>query len=201
LYPDPLKRLLAELGRLPGVGPRTAERFAFHLLKAPAGEANALADAIREVKTAIRPCPGCGTATEAVAERCAICADPARDATSICVVEQPKDLYALGLHRGVYCVLMGAVALLDGVDERHLNLRPLEARIAAGGVREVILALNPNLDGDATALHLAERLRAAARERGFRITRIARGVGAGTTLADAPRAVLEDAYEERRALR
>jgi recombination protein RecR len=195
MYPEPLKRLLDELQRLPGVGLKTAERLAFHILKAPGEDAMRLALAIRDVKKNIRSCSVCATATDE--DPCTICRDPARDRGLICVVEQPKDLYAIergGAFRGVYHVLMGTIALLDGIEAKDLTIDRLEARVRAGGVREVILATNPNLDGDATALHLSRLLA----PQGVRVTRIARGVPAGSTLEYASRAILEDALEGRR---
>lgn len=197
MYPEPLRRLLEELERLPGVGARTAERFAFHILKAEPEEALRLAAAIGDVKRSLRPCARCGMVTEA--ELCPTCADPTRDAGTVCVVEQPRHVWAIertGSYRGVYHVLMGSMALLEGVEERHLNIAPLEERVRAGEVSEVILATEPSLEGDTTALHLIERLERL----GVRITRIARGVAAGSSLAHAPRAVIEDALEERRSI-
>jgi recombination protein RecR len=156
-----------------------------------------LALAIRDMKKNIRACSVCATATDQ--DPCAICQDPTRDHGLICVVEQPKDLYAIekgGAFRGVYHVLMGTIALLDGIDAKDLTVDRLEARVRAGGVREVILATNPNLDGDATSLHLQRALAPL----GVRVTRIARGIPAGSTLEYASRAILEDALEGRREL-
>ncbi|MHC4831867.1 MAG: recombination mediator RecR [Planctomycetota bacterium] len=197
MIPEPLTRLLTELGRLPGVGIRSAERLAFHLLKADRSEALALADAIRTVKEHLQPCARCGLVTET--ELCAICDDEARDHGQVMVVEQPKDVFAiekLGTFKGAYHVLMGSVALLEGVDERHLNLGGLVARARAGELREVILALNPNLEGETTGLHVVEALKPF----GTRVSQLARGLAAGTLLSDASRAVLEDALEDRRGV-
>lgn len=180
---------------LPGVGQKTAERLAYHILKAPADEAMRFAYAIRDVKKNIRSCSVCSMVTER--DPCAICEDATRDRGLICVIEQPKDLYALekvGTYRGVYHVLMGTIALLDGIEAKDLTIGRLDARLKAGGVREVILATNPNLDGDATALHLTQLLKAY----GVRVTRIARGIPAGSTLEYASRAIIEDAIEGRR---
>ncbi len=195
MYPESLQRLIDELRRLPGVGQKTAERLAYHILKAPADEAMRLAYAIRDVKKNTRACSVCCTVTER--DPCAICEDPARDRGLVCVVEQPKDLYALekvGAYRGVYHVLMGTIALLDGIEAKDLTIAALEARLKGGGVREVILATNPNLDGDATALHLAQVIK----RQGIKVTRIARGIPAGSTLEYASRAIIEDAIEGRR---
>lgn len=195
MYPESLQRLIDELQRLPGVGQKTAERLAYHVLKTSADEAMRLAYAIRDVKKNIRSCSVCCMVTER--DPCAICEDPNRDRALICVVEQPRDVYALekaGTFRGLYHVLMGAIALLDGIEAKDLTTGRLDERLKAGGVREVILATNPNLDGDATALHLTQLLR----QHGVRITRIARGIPAGSTLEYASRAILEDALEGRR---
>lgn len=195
MYPAPLKLLLEALERLPGVGARTAERFAFHLLQDRKETALQLAEAIRQVKEDLRPCSRCGMVTSDTL--CGVCGDPARDHGLILVVEQPKDLYAierLHQYRGVYHVLMGSLALLDGVQEKNLNLDGLNARLAKGDVREVILATNPNLEGDTTALHLLELLK----RHKVSVSRFARGLSSGSPLAYASRAVLEDALEDRR---
>lgn len=195
MYPESLSRLIAELGRLPGVGQKTAERLAYHILKATADEAMRLAIAIRDVKKNIRPCSVCAMVTEQ--DPCPICADPARDAGVICVVEQPKDVYVLektGTYRGVYHVLMGNLALLEGIEAKDLTIDRLEARVRAGSVREVIIATNPNLDGDATSLYISKLLAPLA----VRVTRIARGIPAGSTLEYASKAILQDALEGRR---
>src|SRR5690606_5183594 len=136
---------------LPGIGTRSAERIAFHLLKQSKDEALQLADAIRDVKTRIKHCSICYNLTEA--DPCDICSDPARDQSIVCVIEQPKDLLALeaaGSYRGVYHVLLGRIAPLEGFDETDLTIHALEQRLERGGVKEVILGTNPNLDGDAT---------------------------------------------------
>ncbi|GIW72092.1 MAG: recombination protein RecR [Planctomycetota bacterium] len=195
MIPASLQRLLEELERLPGVGPRTAERLAFHLLKAPAAQVLALAEALRGLKETVRACAVCGTVTDL--EVCRICADPARDRALVCVVEQPRDLYAierLGVFRGTYHVLMGSVALLEGVELGDLQVERLLERVRAGTVREVVLATNPNLEGETTALQLAELLRPYP----VQVTRLARGVPAGSLLEYASRATLEDAFAERR---
>lgn len=199
-----MARLIAELRRLPGVGQRTAERLAFHLVQSPADEALALARAIREVKDSVHPCHHCFNVSER--DPCAICADPARDRGVLCVVERPQDVLAIekvGGFRGLYHVLLGAVSLLDGVEARHLTLAPLVERVRAaktgGGpeprvpVREVILATNPNFDGDATALHV----RAALEPLGVRVTRLARGLPSGSALEFASKAILSEAFEAR----
>jgi len=142
-YSETIERLMEEFGRLPGIGARTAERLAFHILKSSTDEAMALARAIRDVKTRIRPCKRCFNLTEG--ELCNICSDPRREQFSICVVEQPKDLLAIestGVYRGVYHVLMGQIAPLEGVEPEDLTIDALIDRVRAGGVEEVILATN-----------------------------------------------------------
>ncbi len=191
----PLHRLMDELKRLPGIGARSAERIAFHLLKAPREEAAALAEAILAVKDRIRPCSRCYNLAEG--ELCAICADGRRDGGQIVVVEQPKDLLALeatGAIGGVYHVLMGRVAPLEGIQPGDLTIDALVRRVKAGGVREVVLATNPNVEGDATALHIA----AALADTGVQITRLARGLAPGSQIEYANRAMLEEAIRHRR---
>ncbi|MDX2114018.1 MAG: recombination mediator RecR [Planctomycetota bacterium] len=203
-YPAPVERLVAELARLPGIGRRSAERVAFHILKNSAAEAGRLADAIREVKTKVRHCSVCFNFTDD--DVCAVCADPRRDAATVLVVEQPRDLLAMefsGMFRGVYHVLMGRLSPLEGVGPGDLTIAELLRRVrepsanARGqAVSEVILAMNPTLDGDGTALFLAEELR----QDRVKLTRLARGLAAGSQLELANKSVLADALEGRRAL-
>ena len=196
-YSETLERLMTELGRLPGLGPRSAERVAFHLLKAADAEAFALADAIRDLKTKIRPCRQCFNIAEA--ELCEICADPRRDRSVLCVVEQPKDLLALestGAHRGLYHVLMGHVAPLEDTGPEDLTVEALVGRVKAGGINEVILGTNPDVAGDATALHVARALEGT----GVRVTRLARGLPAGGQIEYANRSILTDAINQRKEL-
>lgn len=191
----PLQRLIDELKKLPGVGPRSAERMAFHLLKAGRDEALALAQAITDIKEKIRPCSRCFNLAED--ELCAICADASRDQGQIVVVEQPKDLVNLeltGLINGVYHVLMGRLAPLDDVQPGDLTIDALKRRVAAGGVREIILATNPTVEGDATALHIMSELEAS----GVRVTRLARGLAPGGSIEYANRSMLEEAFRGRR---
>jgi recombination protein RecR len=193
-----LQSLVQELERLPGIGRRTAERLAYHLLKVPREEALRLAQSIRDVKLNIRYCRTCFNITEK--EECAICEDAARDPGLICVVEQPKDLNAIeasGSYRGRYHVLLGAFAPLDGVSTADLTLEALVARVRAGGIREVILATNPNFEGDGTALLLREQLKGIP---DLKVTMIARGVPTGSHLEHASRAIVADALEGRREL-
>ena len=172
--------LVAQLSRLPGVGTRTAQRLAFHLLRVPKEEALALADAIREVKERIGFCRECGNLTET--ELCAICRDARRDRSVICVVEQPADLVSVErthAYRGVYHVLGGALSPLDGVEPENLRIDDLLRRVERTGVEEVVLATNPNMTGEATAAYLADRLRDRTR-----VTRLASAV---VLEADGPR--------------
>src|SRR5580765_8217475 len=144
-----------ELARLPGIGMRSAERIAFHLLKQKPEEAMKLAEAIRDVKTRIKHCSTCYNLTEQ--DPCDICSNPAREQSVVCVVEQPKDLLALestGLYRGVYHVLLGRIAPLEGVDPQDVTVEPLMNRLAQGTIREIIMGTNPNMEGDGTALHI-----------------------------------------------
>jgi len=194
-YSETIEKLIAEFGRLPGIGARSAERLAFHILKAGEAEAFALADAIRDVKTNIRPCGVCFNIAEA--DLCNICADTTRDQAVICVVEQPKDLLALestGVYRGVYHVLMGHIAPLEDMEPEDLTLDALVRRVRAGGVREIILATNPTVAGDSTALHITEQLAGT----GVALTRLARGLPAGGQIEYANKSILSDAMNERR---
>ncbi|QOJ14365.1 MAG: recombination protein RecR [Planctomycetia bacterium] len=190
----PLQRLIDELRKLPGVGARSAERIAFHLLKQPTEEAVGLARTIIDIKERVRPCSRCFNLAED--ELCDICRDPRRDAGLIVVVEQPKDLLAFeagGLNSGVYHVLMGRVSALDGVEPRHLTIESLRKRISDGGVREVVLATNPTLEGDATALCLI----GALADSGVTVTRLARGLPPGGQIEHANRSMLEAAFQGR----
>jgi len=192
---DLIERLIEELKRLPGIGPRSAERIAFHILRTPEEEAMELARAIRDVKKRLRPCRECFNVTEGVL--CRICADPRRDPSTICVVEQLRDLLAIersGVYRGRYHVLMGALSPLEGITEKDLTVDRLVERVEAGGVREVILATNPTLEGDNTALWVWERLRGT----GVRITRLARGIASGGQLGYAAGSTVAEALEDRR---
>jgi recombination protein RecR len=197
-YTQSIDRLKEEFAKLPGIGARSAERLAFHILKADKEEALALAQAIADVKSNIRPCSVCFNLAEG--ELCNICADAGRDKSTICIVEQPKDLLALeatGAYRGVYHVLMGQVAPLEGQEPEDLTIEPLVKRIAAGGVSEVILATNPTVTGDATSLHITERL---SRFSGLKVTRLARGLPTGGSIEYANTSILSDALNERRSI-
>jgi recombination protein RecR len=188
--------LVAQLSRLPGVGTRTAQRLAFHLLRAPKDEALALATAVEEVKERVRFCRDCGNLTEE--ERCAICEDARRDRTVVCVVEQPVDLISLEKtheYRGLYHVLGGALSPLDGVDPEHLRIEELVGRVERNGVEEVVLATNPNMTGEATAAYIADRLRGRVR-----VTRLASGLPVGGDLEYADEVTLGRALSGRREM-
>lgn len=190
-----IARLVDAFADLPGIGRRTAERLAYHVLSMPRDEALGFADAIRAVKENLRPCRTCFNLAEG--DECAICADPRRDGSMICVVEQVRDLLALeqaGSYRGLYHVLQGRVAPLEGKGTDGLTLDALVARIARGGVREVILATTPNVEGDATALVVAQRLEGQPVD----LTRLARGLTVGASLEQANRDMLVDALTGRR---
>jgi recombination protein RecR len=193
----PLQRLIDELKKLPGIGARSAERIAFHLLKADRASALALAQAVADVKDRLRPCRQCFNLADS--ELCQICRDTRRDASQIVVVEQPKDLLALestGLVRGFYHVLMGHIAPLEGIEPANLTIDALVKRIRAGGVHEVILATNPTLEGDATALHIASLLA----DLGVSVTRLARGIAPGSPIEYANRAILQEAFRGRQGV-
>lgn len=191
---ESLARLKEQFQRLPGIGPRSAERLAFHVLREPRDFAAALAQAVLDVKDKVRHCGTCFNLTES--EPCAICADPARDRGEVWVVEQPKDLIALevtGLVRGTYHVLMGHIAPLEGVEPEDLTIEALVQRVRPGGVREVVLALNPTLEGDGTALHIQSLFS----DLDVLITRPARGLAVGSQLEYATVGMLESAIRGR----
>ena len=195
--PEPLARLMAELSKLPGIGPRSAERIAFHLLRGSRGEALLLADAIRDVKQNLRHCSRCYNLTEN--DPCRICGDANRDASLIVVVEQPKDVILLeqtGLIKGVYHILMGHIAPLEGVGPEDLTIGALVERVRAGGVREVLLATNPTVEGDGTALYIHGLLQPL----GVTVSRLARGLAVGSQVEYASRAMLEAAISGRTAM-
>jgi len=192
-----MARLLQHLGRLPGIGPKTAERLAHHLLASPRAEVLALCDSLRAIKEQVRPCAECCNPTEH--EVCELCRDDRRDGSLICVVEQPRDLAALersGSFRGRYHVLHGRLAPLDGVGPERLTIDRLVARVRAGGVTEVIMATNPTTEGDGTALYLSSVLGPFE----VKVTRLARGLATGGVLEFANSRMLADAFEGRRAM-
>jgi recombination protein RecR len=199
VFAPPVQRLVTELGKLPGVGARTAQRLAFHILRAEAEDANALSDAIREVKEKIGFCEVCFNLAEG--PRCGICADERRDASLICVVEEAGDVIPMERtheFRGRYHVLGGALSPIDGVDPEDLKLRELYARVASGGITEVVLATNPTTTGEATAHHIATALR--ERSPDVTVTRLASGLPIGSDLEYADEITLGRAMTGRRAL-
>lgn len=192
-----LNRLIDQLSRLPGLGRRSAERVAFHLLKSPQSETLQLADAIRDFATNLKICGQCGNATDA--DPCPICCDEQRDHQTILVVEKPSDIVQLettGQYTGVYHVLMGRISPLDGIGPGELNLNGLLDRVKRQNVREVILGMHPTSEGDGTALYLADKLR----EQGVHLTRLARGLPVGASLDSVSKAVLGDAVHGRRTV-
>ncbi len=193
----PLLRLLDALEKLPGVGPRSAERMAFYLLRTSREETRQLAQAIADVKEHLRFCEVCFNLSEEA--RCPICQDPSRDASLLCVVEEPKDVLAIektGAYRGLYHVLLGAIAPLDGIGPELLKIDELLARLPDGHIQEVILATDADKDGETTATYLAKLLRS----RGLHLTRIASGIPVGSHLEYADQATLARALEGRREL-
>ena len=196
MYSPAVDNLIAQLTRLPGVGTRTAQRLAFHLLRVPKEEALALADALREAKERIGFCRECGNLTES--EVCGICLDARRDNSVICVVEQPADVVSLERtheYRGLYHVLGGSLSPLDGVEPEHLRMDDLLRRVERNGVEEVVVATNPTLTGEATAAFIAERLRGRTR-----VTRLASGLPVGSDLEYADEVTLGRALAGRRAM-
>ena len=178
-YPEPVARLIEALQRLPGIGPKTAQRLTFFLLKRPVAEVRELSEALVAVKDRIVYCGTCFNVTDQ--NPCRLCSDPARDGRLLCVVEEPNDLMAMertGEYRGRYHVLLGALSPLDGIGPDDLKVRELLARLEGSSIAEVILATNPNVEGEATALYLAKLLRPL----GVRLTRIARGLPVGGDL-------------------
>jgi recombination protein RecR len=196
-YTKSLNNLIEQFAKLPGIGPKTAERLVFHILKSDAPEALALAEAISDVKKNIRQCKICYNLAES--DTCPICADPKRDKSIICVVEQPKDVIGLektGLCKWVYHVLNGHIAPLEGVEPADLTIDALTKRVRTGGVKEVVMATNPNLEGDGTALYIHSLLSGL----NVKITRLARGLPAGSTIEYASGNILADAILGRSPL-
>ncbi|QKE83566.1 recombination mediator RecR [Arthrobacter sp. NEB 688] len=198
MYEGAVQDLIDELGRLPGVGPKSAQRIAFHLLQADPADVERLAHALTEVKARVRFCAVCFNVAEG--ERCRICADPRRDDASICVVEEPKDVVAIERtreFRGRYHVLGGAISPIDGIGPEDLRVRELLARLGDGTVTEVIIATDPNLEGEATASYLSRMLRDIGVQR---VTRLASGLPVGGDLEYADEVTLGRAFEGRRLL-
>jgi len=190
-------RLIDELAKLPGIGRKSAERLAYHLLRVHKPEALALADAIRDVRENVHYCTECYNLAEQ--SLCAICGDPKRDSTQLCVVEQPRDLMALeqaGVYRGLYHVLLGRIAPLDGVGPEQLTIEKLIERVRRGGFREIIMATNPTVEGDGTALYISNLLA----DLPVQVTRLARGITTGSVLEYTNKEVLADALTGRQRL-
>ena len=194
-YARPLMKLLEALEKLPGIGPRSAERMAFYLLRTSREEARQLAQAIADVKDHLRFCEVCFNLSES--DRCAICQDPSRDPSVLCVVEEPKDVLALektGVHHGLYHVLLGAIAPLDGIGPELLKIEELMRRLSEGTIQEVIVATDADKDGETTAAYLSTLIRPT----GLKLTRIASGIPVGSHLEYADSATLTRALEGRR---
>ena len=197
MYEGPVQDLIDELGRLPGVGPKSAQRIAFHLLAADPIDVRRLVSALTEVKDRVRFCTVCGNVAES--DECRICRDPRRDVSVICVVEEPKDVVAIEKtreFRGRYHVLGGAISPIEGVGPDDLRIRELLTRLADGAVTELILATDPNLEGEATATYLARLVK----QMGLRVTRLASGLPVGGDLEYADEVTLGRAFEGRRLL-
>jgi len=196
-YTESLNKLIEEFEKLPGIGPKTAERLAFYILKAEPGEAMALAEAIRDAKNKIKRCEVCYNLSEQ--QVCEICSDPRRDKSTICVVEQTKDVINLektGVCKWVYHVLGGHIAPLEGIEAGDLTIDKLVERVHSGEVKEVIMATNPNMAGDGTTLYISSVLKPL----GVKITRLARGLPAGSTIEYASGKILTDAILGRQEL-
>ncbi len=197
MYEGPVQDLIDELGRLPGVGPKSAQRIAFHVLSADPVDIKRLVSALNEVKEKVRFCSICGNVSEE--EQCKICRDPRRDLASICVVEEPKDVVAIERtreFRGRYHVLGGAISPIEGVGPDDLRIRELMTRLADGSVTELILATDPNLEGEATATYLARLVKGMD----LRVTRLASGLPVGGDLEYADEVTLGRAFEGRRLI-
>jgi len=196
-YAPAIARLLEELERLPGIGPKSAQRLAFHILKADEASAQRLADAIVEVKRSVHFCARCFNLAEG--DLCEICADPRRDVSIICIVEEPRDVVAIertGEYRGLYHVLGGAISPIDGVGPEQLRIRELLDRLADCALAEIVVATNPNVEGETTALYLARLIKPL----GIRVTRIASGLPVGGDLEYADEVTLGRALEARREM-
>jgi recombination protein RecR len=196
-YAPPIARLLEELERLPGIGPKSAQRIAYWLLTAESADAERLSKAITEVKRTIHFCPQCFNFAEG--DLCNVCADSQRDRSAICVVEEPRDLVAVdrtGEFRGTYHVLQGAISPMDGIGPERLRIRELIDRLAPGEVTEVVIATNPNVEGETTALYLARLIKPL----GIKVTRIASGLPVGGDLEFADEVTLGRALEGRREM-
>jgi recombination protein RecR len=196
-YARPVERLITELSKLPSIGPKSAQRIAFHVVRGRPDDARALADALREVKERIRPCRRCFNLTEG--EECEICTDPRRDASVICAVEDPYDIGPIertGEYRGLYHVLGGALSPLDGVEPEDLRIAELVERVGKEGTKEIVIATNPNTTGEATALFIAQELK----DTPVRVTALASGLPVGGDLEYADEVTLGRAFAGRREI-
>jgi recombination protein RecR len=194
---ESVAKVIDEFARLPGIGKKSAERLAYHILRVPKAEALSLADAIRNVRENVRYCRTCFNLSEA--DECAICQDPKRDRTQLCIVEQPRDLMALeqaGAYRGLYHVLLGRIAPLEGTGPEQLTIDALLARIRHGQFREIIMATNPTVEGDGTALYITSQLAGLNVE----VSRLARGITTGSILEYTNKEILADALTGRQKL-
>ena len=196
-YAKPLNRLISELSKLPGIGGKSAQRLAFHILSLSEEEASSLASAITDAKAQMRYCSVCGNLTDT--DPCSICSDETRDKGLICVVESPRDVFAMERvreYRGLYHVLNGAISPMDGIGPEDINLRSLIVRLQTEDIRELILATNPNIEGEATAMYIAKLVKPS----GIKVTRIAHGLPVGGDLEYADEVTLSKAMEGRREL-
>ncbi len=196
-YARPVERLITELSKLPSIGPKSAQRIAFHVVRGRPDDAHALADALREVKERIRPCRRCFNLTEG--EECEICTDPRRDASVICAVEDPYDIGPIertGEYRGLYHVLGGALSPLDGIEPEDLRIAELVERVEKEGTKEIVIATNPNTTGEATALFIAQELK----DTPVRVTALASGLPVGGDLEYADEVTLGRAFAGRREI-
>ncbi|HZL88230.1 MAG TPA: recombination mediator RecR [Pirellulaceae bacterium] len=194
---ESVAKVIDEFARLPGIGKKSAERLAYHILRVPKAEALSLADAIRNVRENVRYCRTCFNLSEA--DECAICQDPKRDRSQLCIVEQPRDLMALeqaGAYRGLYHVLLGRIAPLEGMGPEQLTVEALLQRIRQGQFREIIMATNPTVEGDGTALYITSQLAGMPLE----VTRLARGITTGSILEYTNKEILADALTGRQKL-
>jgi len=199
MLPDPIQDLISAFERLPGIGPKTASRLAFYLLRAPEEVSASLAAALADLKTRVAFCQECFNITLAGRTRCEICDNPRRDASLLCVVEEPLDVLALeriGVFQGKYHVLHGLLSPIEGIGPDDIKIAPLLQRVAGGGVREVVLATNPSMEGDATALYLQKQLQPL----GVRVTRLARGLPVGGDLEYADQNTLLRALTGRQEM-
>jgi recombination protein RecR len=199
MLPDPIQNVILALERLPGIGPKTASRLAFFLLRSPDDVSASLAEALKDLKSRIAFCQECFNITTAGHERCAICDNTQRDASTLCVVEEPLDILSMeriGAYQGKYHVLQGVINPIEGIGPEDLRIKELLARVQRGGVQEVILATDPTMEGDATAQYLAPRLKA----QGIHVTRLARGLPVGGDLEYADQNTLLRALSGRQEM-